>query len=360
MKFKENYSFKYILAFKRMSVKSEEKCIIKADGSIKKFEDIAISTKTVIGISNLKIDLEKFFNYMPITEFTPQEKKRGRKKRIQIVLNHNNLPYGSIISVQKKREIRGACLKSKRKTETPSSNKDYFLHSVSLVIVLEDNKQINLKVSGNGKLQITGCKNDQHFINSVTCLYDTMNIVEKWTNEKLYSLTYGDKLEVLFNTVMQNMDFNVGFKINRQKLDKFIEKHTCHTSIYEGSLATGVNIKVKSNTAIEPVITKISYDGNDLQTTYSSYEEYNIMLNKKKETKKDKRHTFLVFSSGSVIMSSTGSGMKEIYEDIVDIFIKNRKHFEMTTEEIEYDMQFSEARSKAFRGYYDEEEDEEY
>ena len=75
MKFKENYSFKYILAFKSMSIKSEEKCIIKADGSIKKFEDIAISTKTVIGISNLKIDLEKFFNYMPITDFTPVEKK---------------------------------------------------------------------------------------------------------------------------------------------------------------------------------------------------------------------------------------------------------------------------------------------
>lgn len=340
MKFKENYSFKYILAFKRMSIKSEEKCIIKADGSIKKFEDIAISTKTVIGISNLKIDLEKFFNYMPITDFTPVEKKRGRKKRIQIVLNHNNLPYGSIISIQKKKEIRGACLKSKRKTETPSSNKDYFLHSVSLVIVLQNNKQINLKVSSNGKLQITGCKNDEHFINSVTCLYDTMNMVEKWTNEKLYTLTCGEGLEVLFNTVMQNMDFNVGFKINRQRLDRFIEKYTSHTSIYEGSLATGVNIKVKSDVSIEPVITKIFYVGNnEVQITYSSYEEYNIMLNKKKETKKDKRHTFLVFSSGSVIMSSTGSGMKEIYEDIVDIFIKNREHFEMTTEDT-YEIDF--------------------
>ena len=352
-----------------MSIKSEEKCIIKADGSIKKFEDIAISTKTVIGISNLKIDLEKFFNYMPITDFTPQEKKRGRKKRIQIVLNHNNLPYGSIISVQKKKEIRGACLKSKRTSETPSSNKDYFLHSVSLVIVLEDNKQINLKVSGNGKLQITGCKNDGHFINSVKCLYDTMNTVEKWTNEKLYTLTYGEGLEVLFNTVMQNMDFNVGFKINRQKLDKFIEKHTCHTSIYEGSLATGVNIKVKSDASIEPIITKIMYDGNELQTTYSSYEEYNTMLNKKKETKKDKRHTFLVFSSGSVIMSSTGSGMKEIYEDIVDIFIKNRKYFEMATEDTD-EIEFLNRKYKTWPGLDDgaddgeeepeDEDDEEY
>ena len=356
MKFKETYSFKYILAFKRMSIKSDEKCIIKCDGSVKKFEDIAISTKTVIGISNLKIDLEKFFTYIPITDFVPQEKKRGRKKRIQVTLNHNNLPYGSIISVQKKKEIRGACLKSKRSSETVSSNKDYFLHSVSLVIVLEDNKQINLKVSSNGKLQITGCKNDEHFINAVTSLYDTMNNVEKWTNEKLYTLSHGDKLEVLFNTVMQNMDFNVGFKINRQKLDKFIEKHTSHTSIYEGSLATGVNIKVKSDASIEPVITHVLYDGKILEKDYSSYEEYNTRLNKKKETKKDKRHTFLVFSSGSVIMSSTGTGMKEIYEDIVDIFIKNRKHFEMTTEEVEYDIQFQEERKNALWEEYDDEE----
>jgi len=53
--------------------------------------------------------------------------------------------------------------------------------------------------------------------------------------------------------------------------------------------------------------------------------------------------------------------MKEIYEDIVDIFIKNRKHFEMTTEEAEYNMQFSEARAKAFWGEDEEDiEDEEY
>jgi TATA-box binding protein (TBP) (component of TFIID and TFIIIB) len=336
---------------------SDDKCIIKPDGTVKKFEDIAISTKTVIAISNLKIDLEKFFNYMPITDFIPLEKKRGRKKRIQIVLPNNNIPYGSIISVQKKKELRGACLKSKRSVETPSSNKDYFLHSVSLVIVLEANKQINIKVSGNGKLQITGCKNNDHFINAVVCLYDTMNNVENWTNEKLYTLSYGDELQVLFNTVMQNMDFNVGFKINRQKLDKFIEKHTLHTSIYEESLATGVNIKVKSNASVDPEIIKINYDGKDLVKSYSTYEDYNNMLNKKKEIKKDKRHTFLVFSSGSIIMSSTGSGMKETYDDIVDIFIKNRKHFEMTTEDTE-ETELLNRKYKTWPGLCDEDEED--
>jgi hypothetical protein len=317
------------------SKRKENKCVVNPDGSIKKFEEIAISTKTVIGISNLKIDLEKFFAYMPITDYVPLEKKRGRKKRIQIVLTNNNLPYGSIISIQKKKELRGVQLKTKRtvsSSETPS-NKDYFLHSVTLVIVLENDKQINMKVSSNGKLQITGCKCDEHFINSITCVYKIMNEVEKYTGEKLYSFLKGDHLEVIFNTVMQNMDFNVGFEINRQKLDKFIEKHTKHTSIFEGSLATGVNIKVKSNPLIEPTILKIEYIDDNIVKSFVSYQEYNRLLDKKKETKKDKHHTFLVFSSGSVIMSSRGSGMKEIYEDIVDIFVNNREHFEMTTSE---------------------------
>lgn len=319
------------------SKRKENKCVINPDGTIKKFEEIAISTKTVIGISNLKIDLEKFFTYMPITDYTPLEKKRGRKKRIQIVLSNNTLPYGSIISIQKKKELRGVQLKTKRtisSSETPS-NKDYFLHSVTLVIVLENDKQINMKVSSNGKLQITGCKCDEHFIDSIVYVYKIMDEVEKWTGEKLYSFITGDHLQVIFNTVMQNMDFNVGFEINRQKLDKFIEKHTKHTSIFEGSLATGVNIKVKSNPLIEPTILKIEYIDNKTVKSYSSFEEYNRLLDKKKESKKDKHHTFLVFSSGSVIMSSRGSGMKEIYEDIVDIFVNNREHFEMKTDEKE-------------------------
>ncbi len=339
--------------------KKENKCVINPDGTIKKFEEIAISTKTVIGISNLKIDLEKFFTYMPITDYVPLEKKRGRKKRIQIVLSNNSLPYGSIISIQKKKELRGVQLKTKRtlsSSETPS-NKDYFLHSVTLVIVLENDKQINMKVSSNGKLQITGCKCDEHFIDSIIYVYKIMNDVEKWTGEKLYSFITGDHLQVIFNTVMQNMDFNVGFEINRQKLDKFIEKHTRHTSIFEGSLATGVNIKVKSNPLVEPTILKVEYIDNKTVKSYSSFEEYNRLLDKKKESKKDKHHTFLVFSSGSVIMSSRGSGMKEIYEDIVDIFVNNREHFEMTTAD---ERELLNRKYKNWPGLCDGEEPEDY
>lgn len=324
-----------------MSVENKKdktlKSIVKSDGTNKKFEEIAISTKTVIGISNLKINLDKFYHYMPITDYTPPQKKRGRKRRIQVAINSNSLPFGSIICIQRKKEIRGAILKIKKKSDktdedddtprrTPGNEKDYFLHSVSLVVVLEDNKQINLKVSSNGKLQITGCKRDDHFINAVISVYKTMIEVEKWTGESLFTLN-GD-LEVVFNTVMQNMDFNVGFRINRYKLDKYINQYTNYCSIFEGSLSTGVNIKVKSDPDVHPKILKIRYSKGELETFYTSFEEYKTLLDKKKETKKDKHHTFLVFASGSIIMSSRGSEMKEVYDSLIDILTNNREHFE--------------------------------
>ncbi len=315
------------------------KSIVKSDGTIKKFEEIAISTKTVIGISNLRINLENFYNYMPITDYTPPQKKRGRKRRIQISTTSNNIPFGSIISIQRKKEVRGAVLKTKKKTNDKSdedentprtgSEKDYFLHSVSLVVVLEDNKQINIKVSSNGKLQITGCKCDDHFIQAVISIYKTMIEVEKWTGESLFTLS-GD-LEVVFNTVMQNMDFNVGFRINRYKLDKYINQYTNYCSIFEGSLSTGVNIKVRSDPTVYPKILKIRYSNGQLDKFYTSFEEYKTLLDKKKETKRDKHHTFLVFASGSIIMSSRGSEMKEVYDSLIDILTNNRKHFEDTS-----------------------------
>ena len=268
------------------------KSIVKSDGTNKRFDEIAISTKTVIGISNLKINLDKFYHYMPITDYTPPLKKRGRKRRIQISTTSNNIPFGSIISIQRKKEIRGAILKTKKKSSDKSDDegtprtgneKDYFLHSVSLVVVLEDNKQINIKVSSNGKLQITGCKCDDHFIQAVISVYKTMIEVEKWTGETLFTLN-GD-LEVVFNTVMQNMDFNVGFRINRYKLDKYINQYTNYCSIFEGSLSTGVNIKVKSDPSVHPKILKIRYSNGELERFYTSFEEYKTLLDKKKERK---------------------------------------------------------------------------
>jgi len=315
------------------------KSIRTFDGRIKSFDEIKISTKTVIGVSNLKIDLDKFFKFMPITDYTVVEKKRGRKRRIQIPTMANNVPFGSIISLQKRKDIRGACLKSK--------TKNFFLHSVTVVIILENSKQINVKVSQNGKFQITGCKCDDHFIQAITTIYDIMKVTEEWIGEKIFTIE-GEKLQVVFTTVMQNMDFNIGFEIIRDKLDTFINKHTKYRSIFEGSISAGVSIKInvdEDDTADNLLRITYLHDSGNVVKDFVPQSVFDNLLNsqteeettgsgdqpsgKKKVVKKKKKyHTFLVFSTGSIIMSSKGKNMEKIFNDIVNILLQNREHFE--------------------------------
>ena len=49
---------------------------------------------------------------------------------------------------------------------------------------------------------------------------------------------------------------------------------------------------------------------------------------KKKENKKEKYHTFLVFHSGSIIQSGSGPEMNSVYTNFVTILNKYRKYFE--------------------------------
>jgi hypothetical protein len=49
--------------------------------SIYETKSLEVSTKTIIASTNIEIDLDKFFQYIPITTYVPIEKKRGRKKK---------------------------------------------------------------------------------------------------------------------------------------------------------------------------------------------------------------------------------------------------------------------------------------
>jgi TATA-box binding protein (TBP) (component of TFIID and TFIIIB) len=294
--------------------------------------EIDVSTKTIIAISNLKINLEKFFEYIPITPFKPIEKKRGRKKKIAVEQTVDIVPEGSIINVQKKNNYRGVLLKKKKNTNT------YFLHSVTMVLSIEKNKFINIKVSANGKFQITGCKNDDQCIKTLKYIYRHIKISEVITGYKIVDyINEPDKMVVLTNTVMQNMDYNIGFNISRDKLNTFINNYTDFCSIYEGSISTGVNIKIPSSNPYDDYINKLTYiyDGNTCEekehVEHVDYEQYKSLLEdkqKNKEHNKEKYHTFLVFASGSIIMSSRGPLMKMVFNNLINMLQEYKEHFE--------------------------------
>jgi len=323
----------------------EQKSIYSHDGKLKNFEQIDVSTKTIIGMTNLRIDLDKFFEYMPITDYKPKERKRGRKRKIDIQqINHTTVPYGSIITLEKSNLRRGIKLKK-------SKNKKTFLHTVSVSMFLENEKDINIKVYSNGKFHITGCKTDDHFIRAIIQIYNTMKLTQEWTGEKIFYLEKDkfidndEQLCCLFYVAMKNMDFYIGFEIDREKLDKFINNNTDYNYIFiDGDLSTSVNVKVKYDLNVYPDLVKFTYISGDPNPDNDNSEQelvcsttllehlhfYDILetKEKKKVLKKDKCHTFLIFSSGSIIMSSGAhdSVIKQVFNDFISLLLNNKQY----------------------------------
>lgn len=328
----------------------------------KNIDQIDVSTKTIIAQSNIGINLDTFFKYIPITTYNPIEKKRGRKKKSLVEQEPQLLEEGSIITLQKGNNHKGVILKKKRQ-----GSKTFFLHSVSVVMSIEQNKFINIKVSSNGNFQITGCKNDDQCFKTISLLYKHIKNVELIIGENICVYKNNENyLEVVFDTVMQNMDFNIGFDISREKLNTFINNETNFTSIFEGSIGTGVNIKIESRYPYEENLTKMriyynsddsnmnitfdkiinkdfienelmidpNYDENEYEYTQYELEQIKKIKDnneksqqidsKDKKNKKEKYHTFLVFASGSIIMSSRGPIMKEIFKELVELLLENK------------------------------------
>jgi len=316
---------------------------------IKKFEDIDVSTITVISVSNIIINLNNLYKYLPITDYVMIPKKRGRKKKVQYVNPNIDIPVGSIIFIKYKNFNRGVILKkSKSKDKT-----NYFLNSVTVGVMLENEKIINIKITSNGKFQITGCKLDKHVISCITYLFHHIVYTQEYFNEKIYELN-ADEInpKFIFNTVMRNKDFKIDFDINIQKLDEIIYTQEDFISLYENdSKSTCINIKYPLNKKYYDTLDCITFDINSLKNfipfkiksnkffinykpeltkvDFNDYLKYET-VNKYKQCKKvkEKFHTFLVFQSGAVLQSGCGPEMEEIYNKFINMIVNNRNKIE--------------------------------
>jgi hypothetical protein len=168
-------------------------------------------------------------------------------------------------------------------------------------------------------------------------LFKHIKEIEIQIGQSMFALKYGSKSinrnpTFIFNVVMKNIDFKVKFNINREKLNQFMNDNTEFCSLFESSVNTGVNIKIKSNVSYENNLDSIEIM-HDLTVQknivpFSSYTSYLDEKEKKKENKKEKYHTFLVFHSGSIIQSGSGPEMENVYTKFVTILNQHRKEFE--------------------------------
>jgi hypothetical protein len=300
------------------------------------FDRIGISTETIIGKTNCKINITELFHLLPITEYRVIPKKRGRRPKDEKKVEEQVLNDGEIITLKLGERLRGVDLKMKKKSGVINKEKEkgdnkekekgdnYFRNSVTIVMSY-GGKLINFKISKNGKFQFTGCKNDLH---SHYCLEAIVRYVMK--NEQDYrrviTLPSQTNLEVIYLTVMANINFSLGFCVNKENLDDYINKNTRYYSLLETTFGyTGVNIKIPLPNLNNIPITKMIMDRGTGEWCKEglTYEQYVATMDDKEKAKergKIRYNTFLCFQSGNIILSSPHKEcMRETYHEFLRI-----------------------------------------
>lgn len=292
------------------------------------FDDIVVSTKTFIVKTNLVIDLKKLFEYLPVTDYVMMPKKRGRKKKVNFEENNKDVVNGSIITMKYENQVKGVDLKIRKSKKKKSK---WFRNSFTVVIVI-DYKPVNFKICQNGMFQITGAKFDSQ---AEDCIKFIWSLIREEVGN-IYSYSKGNSLEAIFIPAMRNIDFSLGFHVDREKLTKYMNSQTEFHSLLETSFGyTGVNIKFPIKDDIrDMVLKKLSFKegGGDIVESSMTYGDYLCELPEKEQQKKMKKNrytTFLVFHSGKVIVSSiTAEVTKPAYNYFHEIIKRCRGEIE--------------------------------
>ena len=140
---------------------------------------VSVSTHTYIAYTSLEnLNLESIFNEVKICD--------------------------TLIHVLYRKREKGF------KKKNPTSKKKKFLNCISFTFI-KNNKKVNLKVFRNGVVQLTGCKSLEHCKFGIIIFWDLIkNIIRI------------DSLELFLVSVMRNVNFNLGFFVDREKLGKYI------------------------------------------------------------------------------------------------------------------------------------------
>jgi TATA-box binding protein (TBP) (component of TFIID and TFIIIB) len=289
---------------------------------IPKFDQINVRTRTYKSITNLKVNINKLFEILPVTEYKTVQKKRGRKKKDTPPVENNNIVSGDIISLQNEDKFKGVSLKKVNKNKNKNGTPNYFRNSLTIVMMVKD-KFINFKVSNNGKFQMTGCKNDEHAKLVIQLFVDHILRI----NEPSSFTIPEEGLKCIIINIMTNIDFNLNVTLNRENLDKWINTNTEYNSLLETSFGyTGVNVKMPLKIPYEYKIPLLYFKEGVWSEDTMMYGDFIKTLTQKeqdKETEKVRYNTFLVFHTGNIIMSGMNIEiMKTYYEKFIQI-LKN-------------------------------------
>jgi len=266
------------------------------------FESIKVSTKTIVVHTNINFHIDRMFEVIPYEDVPLPPYLKSKKEIKEYISEHTSFPDGTIISMEYENQLKGILAK-------------HFRNAMTIIMII-DNKMVNCKIPRRGKIQMTGCKFDKY---SDECVKHLWRLVYTNSTPKtpLYEFNNGGlEFQAIFRIVMTNKNFNLGFLIDREQLNLYINKVERDTrSLLETTFGyTGLNIKkpVQHRNTMLKMFT-FTTDGVWVKSDIE-YDDYLTYLSPKdysNEISKKRYNSFLVFQSGSAIMSGMNSEYME-------------------------------------------------
>ena len=185
---------------------------------VPKPSSLRVSTITALSSLSTSIDLSVVNKYLEINEF------------ISLIYPGGNDPVRGIL---------------KKKSNKVTKKKKMFFNQTTVIVQLDKDKKVNVKIFSNGNIQMTGLKSEKDGI--VVCntlkkeLLNTSGLID---NEIKYAIPFKKELIIKdINIVLINSDYFCGYKIKRDVLHKIIVTNYKLFSSYEPCIYPGVNTK---------------------------------------------------------------------------------------------------------------------
>jgi TATA-box binding protein (TBP) (component of TFIID and TFIIIB) len=176
---------------------------------------LRVSTMTYISNLNTEIDLKRLFDVVDIDE------------------DLKYIEYGAL-------NQKGA--KSSKSSNSRKTQKKFFYNQITAHIF--EGKIVNVKIFNNGKIQMTGIKNEEQGINTLNKVVSKIKKLDKEVLETI--LTNQDLILEKGKIAMINTDFDCGFKVKREVLQRLVTDKGYYSS-FEPTIYPGVNIKYYFN-----------------------------------------------------------------------------------------------------------------
>lgn len=240
----------------------------------------------------------------------------------------SNVPLGTILSLKYKDENGHVHHRGHGK-----SNDKCFSNTTSVNVFV--GKIINVKLPSFGKIQITGCLEESQAYKGVHAIWKAIQAIEE-KNPGFCKLPPDEPPKIIFNPVMNNVSVNIGFEVNRQKLQTFL--YRCKEMDFilptkdERYAGTKVETKIQDISHI-PLVKQRFLQGK-WYSSNATMNDFLALLNaksRKEESRKTHQHVILIFHSGKLIyIAPRFELMPKFYDFFLKLLHEHRNEIEET------------------------------